>query len=354
VDAIILFGTRASHHEIQYVTNHMIAFEGAVLFPAKGDAVLWVNYVNHQATARAVSIVEDVRWGGDDLIETIAAELARRSLASSRIGVAGPVSHARWVALQRRCPHAVLVDVQPQLSVMRLVKSEEEIRWARRGAELTDLAVDALRAGIRPGLSEDGLAAIVQSAYYGIGGRTHIHYIASTPMSAPRLCAPAQLQSSRLLETGDVVLTELSAMHHGYWGQVLRCFAVATDPTPEYLRMHEVAVEVFERIGGVLRDGATADDVLDVADDIHAAGFTIYDDLVHMAVGGVYAPYVRTRRTSDGGRPFTYRANMLVVIQPNVVTEDLRMGVQVGEMVRITGSGVERLHRGPLEFARCG
>ena len=45
---------------------------------------------------------------------------------------------------------------------------------------------------------------------------------------------------------------------------------------------------------------------------------------------------------------------MLVVIQPNVVSEDQRMGVQVGELVRVTKTGVERLHRAPLEFIRCG
>lgn len=353
LEAIVLFGNRASHNEIQYLTNHAVAYEGAVLFPAKGSPVLWVSYVNHQATARAAAIVEDVRWAGDDPAATIAAELEVRSLASSRIGVAGPVSHARWITLQRLCPHAELVDVQPQLSAMRLVKSEEEVEWARRGAELTDLAIGALRENIRPGLSEHDLAAIVQSAYYGHGGRTHIHYIGSTAMDAPRLCAPAQLQSARRLEAGDVVLTELSAMYHGYWGQALRCFAVAADPTPGYARMHELAADVFLRIAAVLRDGATSEDVLDVADGIHAAGFTIYDDLVHMAIG-TYAPYVRTRRTPRGGKPFTYRANMLVVIQPNIVTEDLRMGVQVGEMVRITGTGAERLHHVPLEFARCG
>jgi Xaa-Pro aminopeptidase len=74
-----------------------------------------------------------------------------------------------------------------------------------------------------------------------------------------------------------------------------------------------------------------------------------------MAVGGVYAPYLRTRRTTHGATPsFTYRENMLVVVQPNVVSEDQRMGVQVGELVRITKTGVARLHRAPLEFIRCG
>ncbi len=45
---------------------------------------------------------------------------------------------------------------------------------------------------------------------------------------------------------------------------------------------------------------------------------------------------------------------MTIVIQPNVITEDERMGVQVGELVRVTRSGVEQMHRSPLRFLRCG
>lgn len=355
LQAVLIFGNRAAHNEIQYLTNFAVAFEGMLLFPAKDEMVLWVNYVNHQETARAVSIVDDIRWGGDDVAETAAAELNLRGLDSARIGLAGPLTHLRWLALRRLCPEAELVDIQPMLARQRLVKSDEEIAWARRGAELSDLAIAALARDARPGLTEHDLAAIVQAAYYPFGGRTHIHYIGATPMRAPALCAPAQIQSSRRLVAGDVILTELSAMHHGYWGQVLRCFAVAGDPTPEFLRMHEVAEAVFSALAGELRDGTTSDELLDIAEGIHQAGYTIYDDLVHMAVGGVYAPYLRTRRTTEDMAPaFTYRKNMLVVLQPNVVTEDRRAGVQVGEMVRVTTSGVERLHRLPLEFIRCG
>jgi Xaa-Pro dipeptidase len=355
LQAVLLFGNRGSHNEIQYLTNHAVAFEGALLFPARGETVLWVHYSNHQAAARTLSIVEDVRWTGDQAAQTVGAELALRGLASGLIGVAGPISHSQLAALQRACPHADLVEIQPELTRQRLVKSLEEIEWARRGAAFSDLAVDALARDARSGLSEHELAAIVQNAYYGAGGRTHIHYIGATPMSAPAICAPAQVQSYRRLAAGDVILTELSAMHHGYWGQVLRSFTVSANPTADYSRMHEVALSTFNRIVDTLRDGTTSQELLEIADGIHESGFTICDDLVHMAVGGVYGPYLRTRRTTQGEPPaITYRENMLVVVQPNVVTEDRRMGVQVGEMVRVTGTGVERLHSTPLEFLRCG
>ena len=43
---------------------------------------------------------------------------------------------------------------------------------------------------------------------------------------------------------------------------------------------------------------------------------------------------------------------MTVVIQPNVVTRDGKAGVQTGEYVLITATGIERLHSFPRGFAR--
>ena len=163
------------------------------------------------------------------------------------------------------------------------------------------------------------------------------------------------LLAHRVLEKGEVLISEINAHYYGYPGQVLRPFAIGTPPTPQYQRMYDVAAEAFNRIAAVIRDGATSNDVLDAGEYIYTAGFTIYDDLLH-GFGGGYLPLIlRTRRTSASPpQPFTFRENMTVVIQPNVITEDERMGVQVGELVRVTHDGVESLHHYPLRFVLCG
>lgn len=86
--------------------------------------------------------------------------------------------------------------------------------------------------------------------------------MATTPMQNPTVCVPAQLQSHRVLEQGDVLITEISAHYHGYPGQILRPFAIGTPPTPQYQRMYNVAAEAFNRIAAVIRDGAPIDAVL--------------------------------------------------------------------------------------------
>jgi hypothetical protein len=43
-----------------------------------------------------------------------------------------------------------------------------------------------------------------------------------------------------------------------------------------------------------------------------------------------------------------------MVVQPNVITPDQKAVVQVGEVVRITKTGWERLHRSPRGSLRVG
>ncbi len=93
-----------------------------------------------------------------------------------------------------------------------------------------------------------------------------------------------------------------------------------------------------------MKDGAAVADVLDAADRIHRHGYLIYDDLLHGL--NQLPPIVRTRRTMNRApEEYRFRENMVVVIQPNVITVDQRLGLQFGETVLITRTGTERLHR---------
>jgi Xaa-Pro dipeptidase len=311
---------------------------------------------NHGPNARQVTIINDVRWGGPDTAESAAKNLHERGLPAGRIGLVGLIPIQRYESLRHLLPRATFVDFTPQMLALRLVKSDEEIEVLRKGAELSDRAIEALEREARPGITEHELAAIVENSYVGSGGKTNIHYMATTPMQNPTVCVPAQQHSTRLLESGDVLITEISAQFmQGYPGQILRPFAIGTAPTAEYLRMYDVAVEAFNRITNVIHPGATTEEALDAADYIHNAGYSIYDDLLHSYGGGYNPPILRTRQTSNRSQqPFTFSKNMTVVVQPNVISRDERMGVQVGELLCITSNGVQSLHRYPMRFVQCG
>jgi len=326
-----------------------------LVFPQDGEPTMVVQYYNHLPNARRVASMEDIRWGGTDFAAATANNLQERGLGQSQIGIISTMPFKHYETIRQALPGAKFVDFTVQMQQLRLIKSDEEIMFLRKGAECSDLAIEALEHETRAGMTEHELAAIVESAYLGMEGKTHIHYMATTPMRNPTVCVPAQQRSNRRLEKGDVLLTEISAHYHGYPGQILRPFAIGTPPTPAYQHIYEVAVAVYERIAEVIRDGTSIDEVLDVAEYLHIAGYTIYDDLLHGFGGGYLPPILRTRRTSTKTPPpFIFRQNMTIVIQPNVITTDERMGIQLGELVRVTRDGVESLHHYPMRFIQCG
>jgi len=104
-----------------------------------------------------------------------------------------------------------------------------------------------------------------------------------------------------------------------------------------------------------LRDGALPAQVIEAARVIEDAGFTTIDDLLHGYGGGYLPPILGSASRPAGPVPVEpFRAGMTVVIQPNVVTRDGKAGVQTGEMVLITESGIERMQTMPRGFAVLG
>lgn len=355
LDALVIYAMVGSFSELQYLTDFRTSREAYLIVPAHGEPTLFVNYFNHVPYARRRARVADVRWAGADGVSTLVAHLSDLGLNTGRVGLIGALPWQQHNALSVKLPHVDFSDTSIPFQHLRLIKSEEELTFLRRGAEFSDLAMEALEREARPGIAEYELVAIVEGAYVQLGGQTHIHYMATTPMRNPDRCVPAQFQSDRILRKGDVLITEISAQYDGYPGQILRPFSIGEPPTAEYQRMYDLAAHVFERIAAVIRHGALVEDVLDVADEIAAEGYTICDDLLHGFGGGYFAPLVRTRQTGGTRHPgFVFAEGMTVVIQPNVITPDERMGVQVGELVRVTATGVERMHRYPLRFTQCG
>lgn len=104
-----------------------------------------------------------------------------------------------------------------------------------------------------------------------------------------------------------------------------------------------------------IRPGLAAADLEALGGRIDDAGLSIVDDLVHGYVGGYLPPVVRTPLTRQGAPPnLVLQPGMCLVVQPDVVSADLRHGVQTGELVVVTDRGAKRLHRAPRGLLRAG
>lgn len=351
VDAVLAWGANRSGSAVTWLSQWPVTREAALLVVPGERPVLWVQFYNHVPTARRMADAE-VRWGGPSTAASVAEELERRGIR--RLGLLGPVGRRAYDIIAR--PVTETVDLDGAYTRLRMVKSGPELEWLRRGAELSDRAVGALAEHLRPGMDERELGAIVEAAYLADGGTNHIHYIGVTSMAEPDRCVPSQWPSTRRVEAGDVLTTEISVSWWGYPGQVLRTMTIGAEPTPHYRRLHEIADAAYDEVLGVLSDGAHPQEVVDVASGIiDGAGFTIYDDLVHGFGGGYLPPVLGIASRTNGPVPdVVFRTGMTVVVQPNVITTDERSGVQTGALVAITDEGVEELHRAPRGIWRVG
>jgi Xaa-Pro aminopeptidase len=167
-------------------------------------------------------------------------------------------------------------------------------------------------------------------------------------MADPAVHVPRQFTSNRVVRKGDFAMAELTAAFRDYGGQLLRSFTVGAPASPLYRELHRVAEAALHGITGILRPGVTMQEIVDAAAVIEEAGFTTCDDLVHGYGGGYLPPVLGSKSRPAGPLPdMKLEKNMMLVVQPNVVTRDERAGVQTGELFLITANGCESLHRFP-------
>jgi Xaa-Pro aminopeptidase len=154
-----------------------------------------------------------------------------------------------------------------------------------------------------------------------------------------------------------VIITEISASYWGYSGQIHRPVFVGREPAAAWRRMFDAALEAYRRMAAAMRAGATEGDVVRAASVIGERGYDIYDDLVHGYGVDIHPPVIDRSCARfwpwDDARPAppgrTFERNMAIVIQPNPITPDERMGLQLGALTVVTDAGAESLHRIPFE-----
>jgi Xaa-Pro dipeptidase len=351
VDVVVGYGAHRTGSLVPWLTGWPVTREAVVVLAPGHRPALLVNFANHVPNARRIVHDAEVQWCGERTPETVLA-LLDRSATARRIGVVGPVPVALRDALASR---AEVVALDGDYLRRRQVKSAEELAWLRHAAALTDASAAALVAAAVPGATELDLVAAVEAAYAATGGTNHIHYVAATSMAEPDRCVPAQWPTRRRLDTGSVVIFELStSWGPDYPGQLLRTVTVDAPPTPLYRDLHDVAEAALAAMARLLRPGISPEDLRRAADPILDAGFTTVDDLVHGLGGGYLSPVISHRTQPRGPDAEPLQAGMTVVIQPNVCTRDLRAGVQTGELFLITEAGATSLHRFPAGLLSGG
>jgi len=354
LDALLVFGHsgRRRHYQadVYYLSNVAPQHECYLLFPKSGEPALFITHYNHLASAKDVSVVADVRRAGRRPAAQIADEIKKRGLA--KVGLVGTFFYQDVDVLRAQLPSVAWSDLSEPFRLMRTHKSTEELAFQRKAAAGCDAIIAAFAKEIRPGVEERDLLVLSEEVAWKSGCEPDFLYLNSTSMAASDSCVPNQNISRRKLEMGDVINTELTVAYGLYSAQILRPFFLG-DPTPDYVKVCDIARTAYQRMIDVIKPGCTANDIHEASGYIEASGYTTVDGVAHGFGIDLLPPSIRSK-SFTAPAPFTLERNMTIVIQPNPTTADERIGMQLGDMGLVTERGYESMHASSPDVIRCG
>lgn len=303
VDALIVYGDRESSAPAPfaldgYFTNDRLG--SIVVF--KGDeppivlAFLPMVVSDHiQARLRG-----DEQWIEPAQIfvgktgDHLAQMLVKLGLNNAKIGVLGlepyppfyfdgAIPHRTWDAVQRALPGATFKPVYQLFFMLTAAHSDEELALIRHAAQIGEEMCEAMRSAAAPGVPESDLIAAATAVCARNAGFTAEILLGSGPEYVG-WGPPAWTyrgQAPRILQEGDIVLSEVFALYGMMESQHQPAIAIG-DVHPEILRAAEVARASYEAGLRALRRGNTFGDVVDAMDAplLESGGWHVHP-LVH-------------------------------------------------------------------------
>lgn len=338
---------------LAYLTNHFPpfppgAFSDAVRGMGHGVLVLPIEeppllFVDHRNYRREMVHVEDVRVEAN-ISAALVARLERLGAARARVGIAGEdiMPATMYIDLVSALPDARFSNANALVERLRASKSETEVAYLRRAAQIVEAGYAAIFEAVRPGVRESDLCAEGHAAGMRAGAdfvryvRVHSGPWASWGSRWPQA-------TRRRLEAGDLIRFDYVGAVEGYGFDVNRTAVVPGKGLARGVEeMLELTIATSEAAMGAVRAGATAAGVHAAASrflDANADGAGQY--LFPMAGHGigletVEAPIIRP------DNEMALERNMVLCVEPQFVLPGVG-GTNIEQMVLVTADGHELL-----------
>lgn len=232
-------------------------------------------------------------------LEVVRSLLAERGLGRATIGVeesSRNLTSFQYRMLRRCCRPARFVDCSGLVESVRLIKSPAELHYLRQAARASRAGVLAGVRAVRPGATENDVAAEVYRALIK-NGSEYPGYPPFIP-SGPRSGLAHSTWEGRKVRRGEIVLLEVSASMRRYHAPMART-VVAGKPSQRLARIGQAASDAFERAVEVMRAGASSGEVHRAASGaIERAGFgAFFDRNTGYSVGVAFPPTWSEART---------------------------------------------------------
>ena len=355
LDALLMFRQESMYWLTGYDTFGYVFFQTLVL--DKNGNIILLTRAPDLRQAQNTSNIEDIRIWVDknrsNPTDDLKVILNEFSLKKKKIGIeyeAYGMTGRNALRLNKSLENYCTIEDQSELiTKLRVVKSQEEIIYVKKAAELADRALDEAWKHTKAGASEAKILARMQGAVLEGGGDYPANeYIIGSGHNA-LLC---RYQSEkRVLSKEDQLSIEWAGTYKHYHSAMFRTIPIGK-ANPKHIKMHEACVKALKNCEKKLIPGNKVGEVF----DIHAKTF---DDLGYnkarmnacgYSLGSTFSPNWMDWPMLYTENPYLIQPGNIFFMHMILMDSKNQLAMNLGETYLVTENGNERLGKQKLDL----
>ena len=355
LDALLMFRQESMYWLTGYDTFGYVYFQCLIL-TAKGDLILLTRAPDLRQ-AQNTSIIKDIRIWIDKEKANPAEELknilSELNLENKTLGVeydAYGLTGRNSIKLNNALSGSYkLLDKSELVSYFRLIKSNEEIVYVKKAAELADKALEAVWKITKSGQSESKILAVMQSEIFEGGGDYSANEFIIGSGHNALLC---RYQSEkRILSDVDQLTIEWAGTYKHYHSALFRTIPIGK-VNPKHIKMHEACLKALSACEDKLKSGNRIGEVFDVhAKTLDRLGYkNCRMNACGYSLGTTFSPNWMDWPMLYTGNPVVLAPGMVFFMHMILMDSANELAMNLGETYLVTETGNERLGKKKLDL----
>jgi Xaa-Pro dipeptidase len=355
LDALLMFRQESMYWITGYDTFGYVFFQTLVL-DQKGNIILLTRAPDLRQ-AQNTSIIEDIRiWvdkDGSNPTDDLKLILNELNLKGKKVGIeyeAYGMTGRNALRLNKSLKNYCEVEDHSELITKhRVVKSQEEIVYIRKAAELADKALDEAWKYAKVGASEAKILAEMQKVIFEGGGDYPANeFIIGSGHNA--LLCRYQAEKRNLSDIDQLSIEWAGTFKH-YHSAMFRTIPIGK-VDPKQIKMHEACMDALTNCEKYLIPGQTAGNVFDAhAKTFDNLGFNkARMNACGYSLGSTFSPNWMDWPMLYTGNPYVIKPGNVFFMHMILMDSENKLAMNLGETYLVTEDGNERLGKQKLDL----
>ncbi len=308
----------------------------------------WIGKSINKEEAKEASGIEEIKYI-DEFESTISTYMDRLGVKKvyldlERQAVDIPSTKAQDIAntFSIKYPYLKIKNIHPEITKLRMVKSEYEIEKIKKAIEITKEGIISMAQNIKPNMKENEVEAYFDFTIKRLGASNNaFHTICAAGKNATTLHYEA---NNQVAKDNDLILFDLGAEYEYYCSDISRTIPVNGKFTDRQKVIYNIVLSAVKEVEKAAKPGLTLKDLNDIAKSTLAKGCIeigliekeeeiskyYYHSVAHSLGLDTHDVWIKDSKLVEG---------VLITNEPGLYIEEESIGIRLENDLLITKDG---------------